>query len=90
MIPGASALITKYMEKQIEKQDFPDIHEFVEMIHDTGAGLYACLASVDLFGMERDDLIDDLDGDHHRRRVLRDGRRRRDRLHVSVVRRGCP
>ena len=32
------------------------------MIHDTGAGLYACLASVDLFGMERDDLIDDLDG----------------------------
>lgn len=62
VIPGASALITKYMEKQIEKQDFPDIHEFIEMIHDTGAGLYACLASVDLFGMERDDLIEDLDG----------------------------
>ena len=37
VIPGASALITKYMEKQIEKQDFPDIHEFVEMIHDRPA-----------------------------------------------------
>jgi len=60
-IPGASALMTKYMEKQIEKLDFPSIAEFVEMIHDTGAGLYACLASVELFGMERDDLIDELD-----------------------------
>lgn len=62
MIPGASALMTKYMEKQIEKLDFPGIAEFIEMIHDTGAGLYACLASVELFGMEREDLIDELDG----------------------------
>ena len=62
MIPGASALMTKYMEKQIEKLDFPGMAEFIEMIHDTGAGLYACLASVELFGMEREDLIDELDG----------------------------
>jgi len=61
MIPGASALMTKYMEKQIEKLDFTGIAEFIEMIHDTGAGLYARLASVELFGMERDDLIDELD-----------------------------
>ena len=61
-LPGASALMTKYMEKQMEKQDFPGIAEFVEMISDTGAGMYACLASVDLFGLERDDLIDQLDG----------------------------
>jgi peroxiredoxin family protein len=27
------------------------------MIADTGAGLYACLASVDLFGLEKNDLI---------------------------------
>ncbi len=53
--------MTKYMEKQIEKLDFPGIAEFIEMISDTGAGLYACLASVDLFGMEREDLIDELD-----------------------------
>jgi len=60
-LPGASALMTKYMERQIEKLDFPGIAEFIEMIHDTGAGLYACLASVELFGMERDDLVDELD-----------------------------
>ena len=57
-LPGVSALMTKYMEHQIEALDIPDIAEFIEMISDTGAGLYACLASVDLFGIERDDLIE--------------------------------
>lgn len=61
-LPGVSGLMTKYMEKQIEKLDFPGIAEFVEMISDTGAGLYACLASVDLFGITREDLIDQVDG----------------------------
>lgn len=31
------------------------------MISDTGAGMYACLSSVDLFGFERDDFIEQLD-----------------------------
>ncbi len=61
-LPGVSALMTKYMGHQIEELDFPTIPEFVEMISDTGAGIYACLASVDLFGLERDDLVDELDG----------------------------
>jgi peroxiredoxin family protein len=61
-LPGVSALMTKYMEHQIEELDFPGIAEFVEMISDTGAGLYACMASVDLFGIERDELIDQVDG----------------------------
>lgn len=60
-LPGVSALMTKYMEHQIEKLDFPGIAEFVEMISDTGAGLYACQASVDLFGIKREDLIEQVD-----------------------------
>jgi hypothetical protein len=35
----------------------PSIPEFVELIADTGAGLYACQASVDL-GLDKDDFID--------------------------------
>ena len=35
------------------KLDIPSIPEFIEMIADTGAGLYACKASVDLFGLEQ-------------------------------------
>lgn len=60
-LPGVSALMTKYMEHQIEELDIPGIAEFVEMISDTGAGLYGCLASVDLFGITRDELIDQVD-----------------------------
>jgi peroxiredoxin family protein len=56
-IPGVSALMTKYMNRQMEKLDIPGVPEFVEMIGDTGAGLYACKASVDLFGFTMDDFV---------------------------------
>ena len=49
--------MTHYMANQIEKLDIPGIPEFVEMIADTGAGMYACKASVDLFGLEKNDFI---------------------------------
>ncbi|HYJ73840.1 MAG TPA: DsrE/DsrF/DrsH-like family protein [Actinomycetota bacterium] len=57
-LPGVSSLMTKYMNHKMEKLDIPSIPEFIEMIADTGAGLYACKASVDLFGLEKNDFID--------------------------------
>ena len=57
-IPGMSSIMTQYMESKMEKLDIPSIPEFVEMIADTGANLYACQASVDLFGLTRADFID--------------------------------
>lgn len=60
-LPGMSSVMTHVMEKQIESLDIPSIPEFVEMIADTGAGMYACKASVDLFKMERSDFIDQVD-----------------------------
>ncbi len=60
-LPGVSALITKKMEHDIEELDFPSIPEFIEMISDTGAGLYGCLASVELFKMEKEDFVEHLD-----------------------------
>jgi len=60
-IPGISSLMTKYMARQIEKLDIPSIPEFVEMISDTGAGLYACQASADMFGFTKDDFIDQVE-----------------------------
>lgn len=56
--PGMATVMTKYMEHEIEKLDIPSIPEFVEMIADTGAGLYACKASVEMFGLDKDDFID--------------------------------
>ncbi len=57
-LPGVSSVMTHYMERKMEALDIPSIPEFVEMISDTGAGLYACKASVDLFGLEKNDFID--------------------------------
>ena len=55
--PGVSALVTHKLAGEMEKLDIPPIPEFIEMISDSGAGLYACKASVDLFGLSRDDFI---------------------------------
>jgi peroxiredoxin family protein len=55
--PGMSTVMTKYMNHKMEELDIPSIPEFIDMIADTGAGLYACKASVDLFGLEKNDFI---------------------------------
>lgn len=60
-LPGMSALITKYFGKKMKELDIPPIPEFIEMISDTGAGLYGCLASCDLFGLTKDDLIEEVE-----------------------------
>lgn len=57
VLPGMSAIATRMMEKKMEAFDIPDIPEFMEMIADTGCGMYACKASVDLFGFTKDDFI---------------------------------
>ncbi len=57
-LPGVSTLMTHYMEHKMGALDIPSIPEFIEMIADTGAGIYACKASVDLFGLEKNDLIE--------------------------------
>ncbi len=56
-VPGMSALVTQQMQKSMEKLDIPPIPEFIEMISDTGAGLYGCQASCDLFGITQEDLV---------------------------------
>jgi len=56
-IPGFSALATKMMRRQMEKIDIPPIPEFMELVSDSGVRLYACKATVDMFGLTMDDFI---------------------------------
>ncbi len=56
-LPGFSALATRMMLRQMEKIDIPPIPEFIELIADSGAGLYACRASVEMFGLSMDDFV---------------------------------
>jgi peroxiredoxin family protein len=50
-LPGMSALATRLMARRMEKIDIPPVAEFVELLADSGAGLYACRATVDMFGL---------------------------------------
>jgi peroxiredoxin family protein len=56
-LPGVSSVMTQYLDRKMAKLDIPPIPEFIEMIADSGCGLYACKASVDLFGLEKNDFI---------------------------------
>ncbi len=61
-LPGMSTFVTHQMEKKMEELDFPPIPEFIQLLADSGAKLYACKASVDMFDLAREDFIDDLEG----------------------------
>jgi peroxiredoxin family protein len=61
ILPGMSWLATKMMARKMEKLDIPPVPEFVEMIADSGAGVYACKASVDMFGLEPEDFVPQVD-----------------------------
>jgi peroxiredoxin family protein len=56
-IPGMSWLATKLMQRQMEKIDIPPIPEFIELLGDSGAHLYACKATVDMFGLNMEDFV---------------------------------
>ena len=81
-LPGMSAIVTHQLEKSIAELDIPPIPEFIELISDSGAGLFACKASVEMFKLAREDFIDQVDdiitvGEFYA------GRGRADHLHVS-------
>jgi peroxiredoxin family protein len=60
-LPGFSALATKMMKRQMEKIDIPPIPEFIELVADSGTHLYACKATVDMFGLSMDDFVPQVD-----------------------------
>jgi peroxiredoxin family protein len=61
-LPGMSAVATRLMGRQMEKLDIPPIPEFLELIADSGARLWACKASVDMFGLTEDDFVPQVEG----------------------------
>jgi peroxiredoxin family protein len=60
-IPGFSALATRMMNRQMEKIDIPPIPEFIELVADSGTHLYACKATVDMFGLTKDSFVPQVD-----------------------------
>jgi peroxiredoxin family protein len=61
-LPGMSWVATRMMARQIAKLDIPPVPEFIELISDSGAGLYACKATVDMFGLTEESFVPQVDG----------------------------
>jgi peroxiredoxin family protein len=57
-VPGMSAVATWMMRREIDKLDFPPIPEFVQMIIDAGANVFGCKMSMDMMGLQEEDLVD--------------------------------
>lgn len=61
-LPGMSAFVTRQMEKKLQELDIPPVPEFITLLADSGAKLYACKASVEMFDLKREDFIEELEG----------------------------
>ncbi len=61
IIPGFSAFATSMMTKTMDKIDIPPVPEFIEMVSDAGCKLYACKATVDMFGLKKEDFAPQVD-----------------------------
>ena len=60
-LPGMEAFATKMMKKKIEELDIPPVDEFLEILTASGTKLWACKLAMDMFGLNKEDLIEDVD-----------------------------
>ena len=58
VLPGMTAFATKLMKDKIAALEVPPVGEFLQMMADGGAKLYACKMSVDLMDLKKEDFID--------------------------------
>lgn len=58
MLPGMTAFATKLMKDKITALEVPPVGEFLQMMVDGGAKLYACKMSVDMMGLKPEDFIE--------------------------------
>ena len=56
-LPGVEALASAAMRKEMEKLDIPPVPEFLQMLSDAGAELYACQLAMDMFRVKREELM---------------------------------
>jgi peroxiredoxin family protein len=58
IIPGMTAFTSWFMKKKIDEVGAPPVGEYLQMLVDGGAELYACKMSVDMMGFTMDNFVD--------------------------------
>ncbi len=61
-LPGMEVIATRMMKKGMAKLDIPSVEEFLQILRDSGAKLYACGLAMDMFQLTKDDLVPQVDG----------------------------
>jgi peroxiredoxin family protein len=57
-LPGMTAFATKLMKDKMHALGVPPVGEYLQMLVDGGAKLYACKLSVDMMGVTKSDFVD--------------------------------
>jgi peroxiredoxin family protein len=57
VLPGMTAFSTKLMKDKMDKLGVPTVREYLEMLSDAGAKMYACKMSADMFDLSEKDFI---------------------------------
>ena len=57
-LPGMTAFATKLMKDKMKSLGVPPVGEYLQMLVDGGAKLYACKMSVDMMGLKKEDFVD--------------------------------
>lgn len=58
MLPGMTPFATALMNKKMKELGVPPVREYLQMLVDGGANLYACKMSVDMMGLKKEDFVD--------------------------------
>ncbi len=61
ILPGMTAMATGMMKKKIAEVKMPPIRQMLRDLKDLGVKLYACSNTMELLGLRREDLIDEVD-----------------------------
>ncbi len=61
-LPGMTAFATAFLKKKIADLDVPPVREYLQMLVDGGAKLYACKMTVDMMGLTMDDFVEGVEG----------------------------
>jgi peroxiredoxin family protein len=57
-LPGMTAFATKLMKDKMDALEVPPVPDYLQMLVDGGAKLYACKMSVDMFDLKKEDFVD--------------------------------
>ncbi len=56
-LPGMESLAAKMMKKQMEELELPSVREMLQILDESGAGLYACELAMKMFKRKKEDLL---------------------------------